>query len=132
MNKTYKIAWSDSSSEYERTLNSLESLLAFIHELSDAPNQPTLLLIWELNTCRELGVGLGRERTVFTYQESLDPPYFISEGDAHADGETWFCYGQEQTEYLKANLVSASLIEPTVREFIGQLGRPRTVAWEKL
>ena len=132
MRKRFMIAWSDWTRTEERVAEALSGIQAFIESLSLSPDPPMLLSIWEEGTTRELGVGLGRAQTVLTYQESADPPYYISLGRPDADGEEWFCYGQERTEYLARNLVPNDVIAPTVKMFVTEPSRPTTVAWEKL
>jgi hypothetical protein len=110
------------------TWNDVQSLLRRISAMST----PTLLLLYDPDSGAELGVGLGREKTVFTYQSTVRPPYFISQGERDAQGVTWFWYGGEGTEYLNSNLVSARFVDATVRAFVSTLSRPDTIEWEAL
>lgn len=113
-------------------MEDLPAIQALIESLLLSPDPPMLLTIWEEGTTRELGIGLGRAQTVLTYQESADPPYYISLGRLDADGEEWFCYGQERTEYLARNLVPSEIIGPTIKMFVTEPFRPTTVMWEQL
>jgi RHS repeat-associated protein len=132
MSEQYIMSWTDWERTEERVANDLEAIQQLIRSLSNECNPPMLLLIWEKGAQRELSVGLGRPQTVFGYQESVDPPYFISIGDRNAEGEEWFCCGNERSYFLMSNLVSNNLIMPTVQAFVEESCRPRTVAWERL
>jgi hypothetical protein len=129
----YIATWStpDGRSE-ERAIASVDEVLKLVQQLRDQALLPTMLLIWEPERGRELGVGLGRDWTVFTYQSSVDPPYFISAGRPDIAGEVWFRYAGEQTEYLKRNLVDKELIVPTIKRFMTTSGIPDTLRWERL
>ena len=132
MVRRFIMSWTDWKGREEHVANDLDTILDVIGRLRDECDPPAMLLIWEEGTQRELGVGLGRARTVITYQESADPPYFISAGDPNAKGKEWFCCNHEQTEYLAINLVSSDLIVPTVKAFVQAQARPPTVTWERL
>jgi hypothetical protein len=132
MQKRFKVAWTDWRHSEERLVADHSSIQEIIDALSLCHDPPALLLIWEEGTTRELGVGLGRAQTVLTYQESADPPYYISLGQPDAEGDEWFCHGHERTEYLARNLVPSEVIGPTVKMFVTEPFRPTTVMWEQL
>jgi hypothetical protein len=93
---------------------------------------PALIEFCEPNDGPSFGIGLGRSMTVLTFQETLDPPYFISLGDRQRDGVEWFCYGNERTEYLAANLISIEQGLAAVKHFVENGTKPQDCDWEML
>jgi hypothetical protein len=79
-----------------------------------------------------LGVGLGSDRSVLTFQESLDPPYYISLDPDPRRGTTIFVYAQEPTEYAAQNSVPIDVALTGLEEFIETGHRPASVPWERL
>lgn len=96
------------------------------------PTPSTMLEVFNIDTRRSLAIGLGRDRTVVTYQDSLEPPYFISLGNAEEKGVETFMYGGEPTEYHAANLVSLACGFGALGEFFCCDRRPETCRWEQL
>ena len=127
----FNVAWSDWSESFLRVV-APEEIPSLIEALDAEVSPPAMVLIWEVGSERELGVGLGRERTVLTYQESTDPPYFISQGDSEEKGVEWFCFGTQENEYLASNLVAKSKIVPTLNSFLNGEKRLRGIKWEML
>ena len=124
-------AWSDSAQSREVSVATVDEIRKLIQSIVQQ-GTPVLLQLYDKGVGAELGVGLGREVAVITYQRSLEPPYFISLGDPTGQGTTWFHHGGEPTEYLARNLVRADLVWPTVEAFIATLARPETIRWESL
>jgi immunity protein Imm1 of predicted polymorphic toxin system len=125
--------WCDRDQEHSARVATWEDVCSVLKSI-ERRGDPAMLLLFDNKLGTELGVGLGRSMTIFTYQDSLDPPYFVSLGDPCAEGtdSDWSYCGGEQTEYLAQNLVSANLIAPTIQAFLRSLSRPETVAWEQL
>ena len=121
--------WDDS----ERTeITSWEEAEIFLNRLATRLQLPCLIEFYAARTGQSFGLGVGREETVATYQDSLDPPYFISLGDAGRSGIEWFCYGNERTEYLAINLIHINLGKAALKEFIESRIRPNIISWEAL
>lgn len=129
---TYELSWSTRTRCEQRTVHDLAAILQVVDELSNMAGPPTLLFVSETHSERELTVGLGRNKTVLGYQNSNDPPYFVSIGTPDAQGEEWFCAGKERTYVAAFNLVPTDRIVPTIEAFINSRSRPETVAWEQL
>ena len=70
--------------------------------------------------------------TVVTFQESLDPPYYISQGGVRDEGVTSFCYGNEETEYLNQNRVPFLSGLDALLFFVLHRSRPPGLEWECL
>ena len=77
-------------------------------------------------------IGAGRELTVLGLQSSLDPPYFMSAGNADAVGGVWFLYAVENTEVAAFNLVELDVGRRALAEFIETERLPTSVSWEEL
>jgi len=93
---------------------------------------PFIIEFFSPDSGQSLGLGIGRKVTVVTYQDSLDPPYFISLGNKEAIGTEWFCYGKEQTEYLARNLVAMNEGLEALKQFVINRMQPGNLAWERL
>src|SRR5262245_11903981 len=126
-----KASWSQGLDIREASIASWADLLPVLDAIY-RDGRAVLLQIWIEGNGTELGVGLGRPRAVFTYQASLDPPYYVSVGDHAAQGVESFWYGGDATEYLARNLVPSDLVIPTIQAFLASSSRPTTVEWETL
>lgn len=98
--------WTGSQKVLERTINNVGQAIE-LTKMAHNADEPTMIEFSETETGRSLAVGLGRKHTVVTYQESLDPPYYISLGDLNCEGVTSFWYAGEETEYLLQNAIPA-------------------------
>jgi hypothetical protein len=80
-----------------------------------------------------LTVGAGRPSAVLSYQDSLDPPYFVSMGtEQPGQGtETW-AYGGHESEFLERNLISKASALEALREYLTTGQRPSRIAWEEV
>jgi hypothetical protein len=106
------------------------ALLERVHRQADREAPP--LLEFRAEGGCALGVGLGREVSVVTYQRSLEPPYFISLGSV-ARESTWFCYASRYSEYIASNLVSIDVAKRAVSDFFeSEGGRSNQLEWEEL
>ena len=128
----YKATWSDAEDSHEVPIATYSDVLDVLDQIGPQPSPAPILEVFEAETRRAIGVGIGKNRTVITYQDSLDPPYFISQGNPNEDGIETFVYGGESTEYLAVNLVNLARGFGALREFFETNGRPTTCAWETL
>ena len=126
-----KATWSEDEETRDLPVSDWTELRPIV-EAIQRRGSGSLLQLWIEGQGAELGVGIGKPRAVFTYQSSLNPPYYVSLGDPDAQGIETFWYGGECTEYLARNLVSTDLIIPTIDAFLRAPSRPNTVEWEKL
>jgi hypothetical protein len=128
----YTATWSESASNREVAIDEYVDLLKVLDQIGSRPDPATLLEVYENDTRRAIGIGLGKDRTIVTYQDSLDPPYFISIGNSQEEGVETFLYGGEPTEYLAANLVTLARGYGALREFFESGTRPTACSWEQL
>lgn len=126
-----KAEWADWTDSYGRDVEDADAALSLLKELENI-DLPAIVEFYDPASGRSLGVGMGRRESVMTYQRSLDPPYHISLGNGDASGTIWFCYGNEESEYLARNIVPVSVVFPTVKAFFDCSDLPGTVAWEQL
>ena len=132
MKKIYRASWSDWNEHEEVAVVSSADAVDLAKKLHRLADPPMMLYLWQEGAERNLGIGLGREHTVMTYQDSNKPPYFISQGEDKAEGAEWFCSGHEETEFLARNLVPSDLIAPTLKAFMAIDTIPPTIKWERL
>ena len=130
--ENYIATWSDGKKIHEEEISTYDELMDLVDSIGARPETATLLEVYEPKTRRAIGIGIGRDRTVLTYQDSLDPPYYISLGEVPQGNIDTFLYGNEPTEYLSSNLVSLTQGFGVLREFFDTNDRPKTCSWERL
>jgi hypothetical protein len=126
-----EVMWTGSQKVLERTVNNVEQAIE-LTKIAYNADEPTMIEFSETETGRSLAVGFGRKHTVVTYQESLDPPYYISLGDLNCKGVTSFWYAGEETEYLLQNAIPAEQGQQALAFFVINRTRPTNINWEKL
>ena len=129
----FKITWTTWTESFDREVRS-EEVAALLRDLSITHSDPPVMV--EVSPVegppgRAFTIGIGREDTVLTFQDSADPPYLISMGDSDSD-VVMFCWGNEWTEYLGRNVVPLDAGYAALREFLADTGRPTCVQWEAL
>jgi len=135
MNNTtpLSVVWSDFQRYYERVVNDLEDASELIEELREMNiDPPAMVEFFEPRSGKALAIGVGRIDTVLTYQESLDPPYYISQGPVCNDGIVSFCYGNEDTEFLNQNRVPFQPGLDALLFFVLHRSKPPSLEWECL
>lgn len=127
-----KVQWSDWKNSYELELFSADSAVEFLQKLRLELKMPAMVEFFNPASGRSICVGVGRDVSVVTYQDSNDPPYYISAGCEEGDGAVVFCYGNEDTEYLLVNAISFELASLAVADFFRTNRRFEGIEWEKL
>jgi hypothetical protein len=80
-----------------------------------------------------LGIGLGPSSGVLTFQESADPPYFMSAGDIGLpDEDVAFYLHGHWTEFPGTALVANEHAREAARRFLATGDRPDNVMWEEV
>jgi hypothetical protein len=128
----FKIAWTTWTESFKHDVNA-EEVMSVVEGIRAADPEPPVMVEISHTDCpgRAFTIGLGRADTVVTYQESVDPPYFISKGESVSD-VVMFCWGNEWTEYLGRNVVPLDVGLAALRQFLAEAGRPTAVPWETL
>jgi len=127
------VVWSDFQRYYEHIVNNADDASQLIGDMQRMKmDPPAMVEFYEPHSGKALSIGVGRTDTVVTFQESLDPPYYISLGHLRGDGITSFCYGNEETEYMNQNLVPFALGLDALISFVLNRQRPSNIEWERL
>jgi hypothetical protein len=127
----WKVQWSDFEFTNEKTISLSNEAISLVKNISQSDHIPTIVEFF--NDCGvSFCIGVGRDKTILTYQKSNDPPYYISSGNKNVEGTEWFCYGQEESEYLASNLIDIELGYQALIEFISTGSMPAAIEWEKL
>jgi hypothetical protein len=132
LNNPLTAEWTSWEHDERVQVTSWEEAETLLQTIGSRSGPPCLVEFYDSESGRSLGLGVGRPLTVVTYQDSLDPPYFISLGDKERLGTEWFCYGNEQTDYLATNLVPISQGKSALRHFLVSRSRPDNLSWERL
>ena len=77
-----------------------------------------------------LTVAAGGQRSAAAYQETLDPPYYISAGGGAPAGES-FSYGGQESEFPPDSLIDKRVVRTILREFMATRTRPTAVTWQE-
>lgn len=126
-----KVVWSTWNANHEHEIISWNDAKGVLENIALQADPPCLVEFYDPACGRSLGLGVGRSLTVLTYQDSLDPPYFISLGDPARGGVEWFCYGNERTEYMAKNLIPYDQGVDVLRFFIEYNSRSDSIVWEQ-
>ncbi|MCB9764042.1 MAG: hypothetical protein H6739_30000 [Alphaproteobacteria bacterium] len=128
----FRIAWTTWTRSFDHKVSADEAM-RLVRDLSDTQSDPPVMVeVAHIgHPERAFTIGLGRTDTVLTYQESVDPPYFISKGVSESD-VVMYCWGNEWTEYLGRNVVPLEVGFAALREFLVGPARPTSVPWESL
>jgi hypothetical protein len=131
MNSTpaLKFVWTTPHDSHEGQLQSIAEAQEMLHQAADAP---TMVEIFDPATGLAMAIGVGAAMSIVTFQETNDPPYFISLGDPEITGVLEFCYGNEPTEYLARNAVSNEAAQQALNWFIENRTCPTFFPWERL
>jgi Immunity protein Imm1 len=80
-----------------------------------------------------MGLGLATSSGVLTFQESADPPYFMSAGDIGLpDEDVGFYLHGHWTEFPGTALVANEDAREAARRFLATGDRPANVMWEEV
>jgi len=132
--KTFKVVWTDVENVFEKVIGNQAEGLQLIQqvELPKAAAIPPMIEFSVPDREMSLTLGVGRSDTVLTFNESLEPPYFISLGNSAEIGVITFCWGNQETEYLKRNSVPFAKGLEALSFFLNHLSRPPNLDWERL
>ncbi|ARU54286.1 immunity protein Imm1 [Oleiphilus messinensis] len=126
-----KAQWTDWNQTFRKEVSTYDEARTIIDRLKKTIDPPAMVEFFD-NSKRAIAIGIGRNVSVVTYQDSLDPPYLISLGEREQPGTEWFCYGNEESEYLGRNLVSITLADNALKCFFTSNERPSVLKWEQL
>jgi hypothetical protein len=126
------VEWTTWDNTGRAEVKSWQEAEALLERIGLQVEPPCLVEFYAPDSGQSLGLGIGRKMTVVTFQATLDPPYFVSLGDKDRSGTEWFCYGNEQTEYLAKNLVPMDQGLAALKHFVESRTQPENLAWERL
>jgi hypothetical protein len=134
MNSTHplKVDWTSFDKCYSDEVSTWPEAIQLIDKIESHSSVPCIVEFYHSTSGQAFSFGIGRKSTVATYQDSLAPPYFISVGDPNATGVQWFCFGNEETEYLESNLIDNSIAIQALENFIKSRKKPSNINWETL
>jgi hypothetical protein len=119
---------------HERTISSLAELdqtLDAIHA-EFAPAKMGMLAELYAEDGSSLTMGLGRDQTVVTYAGPDGmPPYYLSEGDPLETGLVRFHISNQDSEFPRSALVSASRAREAMRTFFRTGRLPPEIKWNE-
>ena len=128
----WTIAWGDD--HLPVAVKDLAHLMELLAEAGkDARASPTMAELVSPSGVA-CAIGLGRERSVVTFNASYaEPPYFISRGDLPSGGEPLvFVYNGHWTGFDPAESVPADQAVLALKEFFETSERPSVVEFDEV
>ena len=123
--------WTDEHSVYSREVDTAAEAASLIAELGASGLEPSIVHFIDSSVGLSFGYAVGREKTVLTFQYTLDPPYYASMTSSPGE-DTWFWSGRQYTEYPGENMISHSDGKAALIEFFDTKKLPASVEWEML
>jgi hypothetical protein len=126
------LAWSEtepgiSVDDPEQLDRAVETILK-----RSSADRPTIAQIRGDDYTLTFGLGAS-ESFVQTSEADDEPPYFVTVGDADAEGERVFHFmGVHHTEIPRRHIVPTSVALEIVREFFRTCRRSAAVPWEEI
>lgn len=111
---------------------SIESARQLLHDISTLPLEVPHRIEFELEYGPALGIVVGSDETVLTYQASTRPPYYVSMGDPARDGLFHYRWTGQLDETFASNLVPMAEGLQAAREFLSTGALPTSIRWERL
>lgn len=130
--KMLNAIWSDGIVTHKVEVTSESDALALFNKIDRACEYSPCMVEFFDDRGLAFAIGGGRELSVITFQESLDPPYYISSSGGCDDETIDFNYGNEVTEYSQANAIPKKLAVAALRQFFADHKMPTNIAWENL
>lgn len=129
-----KATWSEGERVREADVCDLSAALGLVRAAEENACEPTVIEFWDEKTGAAISVLVAFPgATVITFQDTLDPPYFISSGTAlPGSGVVAVRHNGEIIEYLRKNFVPPGVITSTLRGFWTNRNKPHGIEWEQL
>jgi hypothetical protein len=134
LDSNLRITWSAGTEVHEVEVSSFDEIVARFTSLESSIDEPTVVEVWDPESGASCSVLAGSAAgSVFTYQATLDPPYFISLGTA-ADTDCLITarHNGELIEYLERQLVPNAAVLPFLHTFWALRQRSEVVHWEEV
>jgi hypothetical protein len=109
-----------------------EAIDLFLGIIKERLMPPAILEVYDPASGLSLGVGVDQLKSIVTFQEGVDPPYYIGLGSGDSRETIEFAYGGELSEYLGRNVVSSDVAIEALRRFVSERKMPDNLNWEEL
>lgn len=124
----FSVTWSDYDNEYEAEVATPAEALEVLRSVPTTTDYAPLVLFSATPNGPFLAVSAS-DPAIVTFDESLDPPYLVSLGDADRDDLVTLIYGCQESEMPARHLVSLADAEAAVSDFIVTERRPTGLLW---
>lgn len=112
-----------------RDVTGADEAVALCREIETETGSGRLLVGFTEPNGHYLGIGLGADRSVLVYWDSLDPPYYQTSGDPDADGGLDFSLDGHHTEMAASALIDRAHAFAALAEFMQTGDQPTGVTW---
>ena len=93
---------------------------------------PTMITFSPIGSNQELAIGAGQPQSLLTFQNALDPPYYRSRGDADRQGDVWFLYAGENTQFRARESVPSESARRALDEYLSTGRLPTAISWDEI
>jgi hypothetical protein len=131
----WHLVWSDYDNAYEERYEERDEVMKRVIALhKESRNlRPLIEIFLPSKGGLGIGLGVGVEQTVLTFQDSVSGPYFVSVGEADLAGMSkTFCHAQQAVDYFAYHLVPWKTAVGAFEGFLLTLTRPGDVEWEQI
>lgn len=126
----FSVTWSNYDNEYEAQVATPSEALKLLRAVPATPGYDPIVTFSATPNGPFLGVSAS-DPAVVTFEEGLDPPYFVSVGEAGREDLVTLIYGRQESEMPARHLVSRADAESAVSEFLATGRRPAGLVWEE-
>jgi len=131
----WKIVWTGPDVAHVQCVPTGDAVLDLVKRLHATERDvPPVVEIMKLpGEGPSLSIAVGHEETVLTFEDTLDPPYYISLGETTRDGiGPLFIHGGQGVDHSARNLIPWDLGLEALLQFLTTGKRPCVVNWEEL
>ena len=131
----WRLVWTDFNEVHETVFRNREKALEYLSLVHGQERRlrPVIEILSEPTGFPSFSLAVGGDESVLTFEHSIDPPYFISLGDAAGTGPSpLFFHGGQGVDHLARNLVPFAAAIEAAEEFLTTGERPKCVDWEQL
>lgn len=131
----WKIVWTSPEVAHVVCVPSGDAVLELVKRLhaTERDLRPVVEVLKLPSESPSLSIAVGHEETVLTFEETSNPPYYISLGEPTRDGMSpLFIHGGQGIDHLARNLVPWDLGLEALVQFLTTEKRPCAIDWERL
>ncbi len=125
--------WVEAGKLREQAMASPEDGLSLFDRLrGDVADAPTMIAFSPSGSDEEFAIGAGRALSILTFQRAPDPPYYRSRGVGDRQGDLWFIYAGENTQFRASDSVPIDMARDALQEYLMFGDLPVAIGWDEV